>query len=146
MTRNRQARQASQSCAEGRHVLGAIIRTLLVLGATLALLAGSVPTLAQAAPGNSRRSGWWVRPTYKCAGVHIKPGTNIQAKIDAHPEKTTFCINKGVHRLVAPLLPKSGDRFIGQGRAILSGARVLRSFTRSGSYWLATGQTQESAP
>jgi Right handed beta helix region len=43
-------------------------------------------------------------------------------------------------------MPKNGDRFIGQGRAILSGARVLNSFTRSGNYWVATGQTQESAP
>jgi parallel beta-helix repeat protein len=78
--------------------------------------------------------------------VGISPGASIQAKIDAHPAGTTFCINEGVHRLAAPLLPKSGDRFIGQGRAVLSGARVLSSFTRSGSYWLATGQTQESAP
>jgi hypothetical protein len=138
MTRSRQARPSSQSRA---------VRTFVVFGATLALLlAGSVPAFAQAAPGSSRRSAWWVRPTYKCVGIHIQPGTSIQARIDAHPEKTTFCISKGVHRLAAPLLAKSGDRFIGQGRAILSGARVLSSFTRSGSYWLATGQTQESAP
>jgi hypothetical protein len=43
-------------------------------------------------------------------------------------------------------MAKNGDRFIGQGRAVLSGAKVVNTFARSGDYWVATGQTQESAP
>jgi hypothetical protein len=142
---NRKVRRSSRGDGRGgcRVTLGAVV----VLGATLALLlAAGVPTLALTKANGSRRSDWWVRPNYRCTGVNVRRGANIQAKIDAHPEGTTFCIHEGVYRLVAPLTPKNGDRFIGQGRAVLSGAQVLSSFTRSGSYWLATGQTQESTP
>jgi parallel beta-helix repeat protein len=39
--------------------------------------------------------------------------------------------------------PKNGDTFTGEPGAILSGARVLTAFTRSGDYWVAAGQVQE---
>ena len=119
---------------------------IVVISATLALLIPQADRhLPLAGQNASRRSGWWVRPTFKCTGVRVRQGARIQAKIDAHPEGTTFCISRGVYRLRVPLAAKDGDRFIGQGRVVLSGARILKSFTRSGSYWLATGQAQESA-
>jgi parallel beta-helix repeat protein len=47
------------------------------------------------------------------------------------------------------IYPKTGDTFIGERGpngerlAILNGARVLTSFTREGSYYVASGQTQQ---
>ena len=38
--------------------------------------------------------------------------------------------------------PKSGQTFTGNG-TVLSGARLLTAFTRSGSAWVASGQTQQ---
>jgi parallel beta-helix repeat protein len=40
--------------------------------------------------------------------------------------------------------PKSGDAFVGEPGAILNGSRLLTTFTRSGGYWIATGQTQQA--
>lgn len=141
----RDVRRASVARSEGGEVRRNAMH-IVVFSATFALLMSTIgSTPAVAGQNASRRSDWWVRPTYNCKGVRIRQGARIQAKINAHPEGTTFCITRGVYRLRGPLVAKDGDRFIGQGRVVLSGARILRSFTRSGSYWLATGQTQESA-
>jgi hypothetical protein len=140
------ARRSSQSRLENLD-LRDIYRNVVVMCATVAIVMSTgIPASAQVALIGSKKSTWWVRPAFRCTGVQVWPRASIQAKINAHAERTTFCIHKGVHRLTAPLQSKRGDRFIGQGRAVLSGARVLRSFGRSGSYWVATGQTQESAP
>jgi hypothetical protein len=40
------------------------------------------------------------------------------------------------------ITPKTGDIFEGQSGAVLNGSRQLTSFTRSGIYYVATGQTQ----
>lgn len=76
------------------------------------------------------------------ATTQIFPGQSIQAAVDAYPAGTAFTIKAGVHRL-QQVAPKSGDSFTGEAGAVLSGARLLTSFTRSGSYWVASGQTQE---
>jgi parallel beta-helix repeat protein len=72
----------------------------------------------------------------------IYPGSDIQASVNAFPGGTRFTLKAGVHRLQR-ITPKSGDVFVGEPGAILSGARKLTSFTRSGSYWVAGGQTQQ---
>jgi hypothetical protein len=54
-----------------------------------------------------------------------------------------FRLKAGVHRLSARITPKNGNTFVGEPGAIISGARLLTSFTRSGSYWVASGQTQQ---
>jgi parallel beta-helix repeat protein len=69
----------------------------------------------------------------------------IQSAIDAHPEGVTFCIHRGTYRLTEPLQPKTGQRFIGVRRPIVSGARILSSFVRREPYWVAGGQTQEDS-
>jgi parallel beta-helix repeat protein len=81
-----------------------------------------------------------------CRGVRIRPSESIQRNIDHHPQGTTFCLTKGVHRLEEPLYAKSDQRFIGEPGAILSGARELSSFDHQGSYWTIGGQRQESSP
>jgi len=84
--------------------------------------------------------------------VAVKPGANIVSLVNSNPAGTTFLIYPGTYRLTAPIAPKTGDRFIGQTTcappntacpAILSGSRVLTSFQHSGSYYYATGQTQQ---
>lgn len=50
-----------------------------------------------------------------CSGVPVAAGSSIQAKVDANPTGTTFCLGAGTFRLTSPIRPKSGDRFIGTG-------------------------------
>jgi len=75
--------------------------------------------------------------------VDIFPGANIPAVVNAAPAGTTFIIHPGTYRLASPITPKTGDIFSGQAGAILSGARLLTAFETSGSYHMATGQTQQ---
>jgi hypothetical protein len=75
-------------------------------------------------------------------GTTISPGQSIQAAVNAYPGGTTFTLKAGVHRLQS-VQPKAGDTFVGETGAIMSGARLLTSFTRSGSYYVAGGQTQQ---
>lgn len=77
-------------------------------------------------------------------GTTIYPGQGIQAKVNSYPGGTTFYLKPGVHRLQS-IVPKSGNKFIGEAGAILSGARLLTTFTKSGSYWIASGQTQQGS-
>jgi parallel beta-helix repeat protein len=67
---------------------------------------------------------------------------NVASIVSASSEGTVFCFNPGVHRMHS-ISPKNGNSFIGEPGAVLSGARLLTSFTREGAYWVATGQTQE---
>ena len=69
--------------------------------------------------------------------VPLGPGQSIQAAIDANPPGTTFELLKGVHRLTAPIVPKSDDTVVGQDDAILSGAQVLSSFSQQDGRWVA---------
>jgi parallel beta-helix repeat protein len=72
----------------------------------------------------------------------ISPGQSIQAAVNAHPNGTTFTLKRGVHRMQS-VQPKSGNTFIGETGAVMSGARLLTSFTRAGAYWVAGGQNQQ---
>jgi hypothetical protein len=81
-----------------------------------------------------------------CDGVVVQPGTDIQAAIDAHPKGATFCLMPGTHRLLKSLRPKEDQKFIGEPGAVVSGSKVVPSWTLEGGYWVAVGQTQESPP
>ena len=74
----------------------------------------------------------------------IFPGEDIQARVNAAPFGTTFILKAGVHRLQS-IVPRSGNTFVGEPGAVLSGASLLTNFVRSGSYWIAADQTQEGA-
>jgi parallel beta-helix repeat protein len=76
-------------------------------------------------------------------GTIIYPGQDIQAKVASAPGGTTFTLKAGIYRLQA-IAPKTGDVFVGETGAILSGARLISSFTKSGAYWVAGGQTQQN--
>ncbi|MFL5496392.1 MAG: right-handed parallel beta-helix repeat-containing protein [Gemmatimonadales bacterium] len=72
----------------------------------------------------------------------IAPGGRIQDSVAKYPSGTTFILKAGVHRL-EEVTPKSGMSFLGEPGTVLSGARLLTTFTQRGAYWVATGQTQQ---
>ena len=61
---------------------------------------------------------------YSADPVRLYPGDDIQSKLDVWPENTTFQLAPGLYRLQR-VVPKSGDSFIGQDRARMSGAIEL---------------------
>jgi hypothetical protein len=77
--------------------------------------------------------------------VNINPGTDVQSIINLYPSGTTFCLTAGTYRLTTAVVPKTGDSLIGEAGTVLNGSKVLSSFTQSGSYWYATGQTQQAS-
>lgn len=79
------------------------------------------------------------------AYTDISPGESVQARINAMPAGTAFRLRAGTHRITAGLSPRDRNVFVGEAGAILSGARVLTSFSRVGSAWVASGQTQQGS-
>ena len=76
-------------------------------------------------------------------GVRIRVSDDARAVVNAHPAGTTFIFETGIHRLTAPITPRTGDTFVGDTDAILNGSQLLTSFNREGDLWVATGQTQQ---
>ena len=60
---------------------------------------------------------------------------DVAARVASAPPGTTFVFMPGVYH--AQVNPKSGDKFISQGGAILNGAKTL-VFAASGGYWSAS--------
>src|SRR5581483_7233537 len=88
-----------------------------------------------------------VYETPSCSGVTVSPGTDsLRNAVASAPAGSTFCIKAGIHRFTTPVSARANDKFIGETGAILSGSKVLTSFVKEGSYWVATGQTQQEPP
>ena len=81
-----------------------------------------------------------------CTGIDVRPGDDLQAAFNARAEGTTFCIRAGVHRISQILLPRNHQKLIGEPGAVISGAKPVTNWVQDGTRWVATGQTQESAP
>jgi len=87
------------------------------------------------------------------ATVNIHPGEEIATVVSENPAGTTFIIYPGEYRLTESIIPKNGDKFIGQTAcappktacpAILSGSRVIGPLaTFNGINYQVTGQTQQ---
>ncbi|MGH9195296.1 MAG: right-handed parallel beta-helix repeat-containing protein, partial [Acidimicrobiia bacterium] len=77
-----------------------------------------------------------------CTGVAVRPGDDIQAKLNGKPDGTVFCLAAGTYRMTTTLVPKTSQQLVGDasGPAILSGAKPV-SAVKEGSYWVITGQT-----
>jgi len=85
--------------------------------------------------------------TPSCTGVAVYPGVNsLQNAVAAWPAGTTFCLKAGVHRMTVRIIARSNDQYIGETGAILNGSQVVSAFTQVGSYWVASGQTQQEPP
>jgi parallel beta-helix repeat protein len=83
-------------------------------------------------------------PEQPPAGAVLIQTTDSPATIiNAQPAGTVFAFATGVHRLTAKLPVRAGDTFWGHNGAIVTGSRLLTSFTQDGPLWYATGQTQE---
>jgi parallel beta-helix repeat protein len=77
--------------------------------------------------------------------VYVSPRSGLVGLARNQPSGTTFCIEVGVHRLTAPIVPKNDDAFVGEPGAVLSGARSIAArFTPSGRFWVAAGQRGEN--
>jgi hypothetical protein len=89
----------------------------------------TTPTTAKAA----------TRPLRPCTGVRVSPGNSVQAAIHSSSNGATLCLGTGVHRLRTALVPKAGQRLIGQPGAVLNGAIRVTSFSRTGAGWMSRG-------
>ncbi len=78
-------------------------------------------------------------------GIPIYVGEQIQSWVSPNPTGTTFILkatdrqgNNKAHRR-QPIIPRDGDRFIGQEGATLSGAMELTNWRQEGEYWVHDG-------
>jgi Right handed beta helix region len=55
--------------------------------------------------------------------VNISPGINIQEMTNLFAQGTTFCLKAGVHYIMAPIYPKTNDKYVGEYGAILDGSQ-----------------------
>jgi parallel beta-helix repeat protein len=80
-----------------------------------------------------------------CRGRLVRVGADIQAAIDAAGPGGRLCLATGVHRLTAPLRPRTGQRIGGMRGAVLSGARPLTGWTRDrgSGRWFHAGDTRD---
>lgn len=72
--------------------------------------------------------------------VVVRPGSDLQAIIDAFPEGTIFAVTPGTYRLER-VVPKHRNQFLAQPGAVFSGARLL-SPRPAGPYWVAEGRSR----
>ena len=108
-------------------------------------VAGSTPgnyrVIARLATGTLADTGQ-VTIAQAGSGTTLYPGQDIQAAVNSFPAGTSFLLKAGTHRMQS-ITPKDGMTFAGEPGTIVSGARVLDSWTRQGGYWVASGQTQQ---
>jgi hypothetical protein len=71
----------------------------------------------------------------------LNPGDDVAAAVSQNGPGTTFYLRAGTYRLQS-VEPKANDVFTGDSGAVISGARLLTSFSREGGYWVAAGQDQ----
>jgi parallel beta-helix repeat protein len=105
-------------------VVAFVATTMAFIGVGPAVARASVVT----SPGCASSTAVWVHP-----------GSHVHRVINRAPVGATICFSPGTYRLRTPLKPREGQRLVGHD-AVLSGARIVRGFVRSGSAWVATGQ------
>jgi parallel beta-helix repeat protein len=79
-------------------------------------------------------------PTHYDVTFHA--GDNVAAAVASHRSGTSYYFAAGVYRM-QEITPKNGDVFVGAPGAVLSGAKRLTTFSKEGSLWVASGQTQQ---
>ena len=76
--------------------------------------------------------------------INVGISDNLQALVNNNPAGTTFSLLPGIHRFQS-VTPKDNDAFVGQPGAILSGAALLTSYSRVGSYWISHVSVRKAA-
>jgi parallel beta-helix repeat protein len=120
-----------------------LFRRVCLLTATLVAVVAA-PSAAPAPSTATARPCEGAAPP-RARVVVVAPSSNLAAAASRAAPGTVFCLRAGVHRLAAPVVPQSGQQFLGEAGAVVSGARVLRSFVQEGRLWFADGQTQRNA-
>ena len=72
-------------------------------------------------------------------GRRLRNSNDVHVALERHPEGASFCFSAGTYRLAAPLRPKAGQRLVAEPGAVLSGARVVTGWRRSGRSWGSAG-------
>ncbi|MBV8197552.1 MAG: right-handed parallel beta-helix repeat-containing protein [Candidatus Eremiobacteraeota bacterium] len=75
----------------------------------------------------------------------VEPGgaASVQLALDRNPPGTTFCFARGLYRFTRPIVPKPGQRLIGnEPGVVLNGSKVVKGFVSSGPDFVATGYLQ----
>ena len=75
--------------------------------------------------------------------VAVNPTDDLQTLVNEYPQSTSFSLAPGTYRLQS-VLPRSGDSFVGQAGAILSGAALLTTFSQNGSVWTAAVEVTQA--
>jgi len=123
-----------------RRPVGSRGRLVLATLAVLLVVAGLVAVrAARTRPPREAGGVADVAPS-ACTGTRVRPGGDPQAVLDGQPEGASFCFSAGTYRLAAPLRPKARQRLVAEPGAVLSGARLVEGWQRSGEAWSAGGQ------
>lgn len=139
------ARDANGNTLSGRTITWSSATPGIATVSASGLVSGVAPgTVTITATSEGKSAAAQVTVQSATVGTTIYPGDDIQAAVTKYPGGTTFLIKAGTHRLARFVTPKTGNSFIGERGAIVSGARLLTTFVREGGYWVATGQTQEN--
>jgi parallel beta-helix repeat protein len=56
----------------------------------------------------------------------------IQQAVRRKPARTTFCLRNGVYRLATPIVPKTGDVFVGRPKTVINGSKLLVGWRKYG--------------
>lgn len=70
--------------------------------------------------------------------VRVLPQDDLNAIVQRNPENTVFVLEPGIYRRQS-IEPKNGQQFVGKDGAILSGAVVLKNWSKEGDFWIAKG-------
>lgn len=81
-------------------------------------------------------------PSVPPGAISVQPGDSIQQSVDGAGPGATFYLRAGVHR-EQQVSPQTGQTFIGEPGAIMSGAKVLSGWAQDGSHWFVGGQFQQ---
>jgi parallel beta-helix repeat protein len=117
-------------------------QTATVTGVAL----GTAYIVGEKSPGGADSMLVTVTGPCTVGATTFTPGEDYQAKVNAQPTGTAFTLCAGTYPLWG-VVPKTGQTFTGvlgyPSTTILSGSRQLTSWTASGAYWYAGGQTQQ---
>jgi parallel beta-helix repeat protein len=72
--------------------------------------------------------------TCPSGAIDVFPTDNIQTLVNAFPGTTTFCLNPGVYPLRGPIIPKTGNTFVGEYGAILDGTGWVTADPNTGAF------------
>lgn len=77
--------------------------------------------------------------------IRIAEGVDVLRVVQQAPPGSAFVFEPGVHRIERPIAARTGDVFIGEPGAILSGARPIEVDGREGSLWYVGGLSLDTS-